>query len=170
MTTPIAHPLSKQAIETYAEYIRKQTQCTSCYMDIVGFIEFVIPKLDPTFDYEYVEDEMLPAGVYAYYDPGENKLYVLNSVYVRASEGVGRDRFTLAHEVGHYLLHYDGLAYARSTTEIPAYCNPEWQANTFASAFLIPKSLTMSMSVEEIVDTCKVSYQAATIAFNRNQQ
>lgn len=170
MTTPIAHPLSKQSIENFAEYIRTRTRCTSCYMDIVRFIELVIPRFDPTFDYEYVEDGLLPAGVYAYFDPKENKLYILNSVYVRATEGVGRDRFTLAHEVGHYFLHDDGFTYARSTTKIPSYCNPEWQANTFASAFLIPKSLTLNMSVEEIMNACQVSYQAASIAFNRNQQ
>lgn len=170
MTTPVAHPISRQAIEDFAEYIRKRTRCTSCYMDIVRFIELVIPRFDPTFDYEYVEEGTLPGGIYAYYDPSENKLYVLDSVYQRAIKGVGRDRFTLAHETGHYLMHDDGLTYARSTTEIPAYCNPEWQANTFASAFLIPRSLTKNMSIEEIMDTCKVSYQAAEIAYNRNQQ
>lgn len=170
MNTPVAHPLSRQTIEDFAEYIRKRTQCTSCYIDIVKFIELVIPRLDPTFNYEYVGEDTLPGGIYAYYDPKENKLNVLESVYQRAIDGVGRDRFTLAHETGHYFMHDDGLTYARSTTAIPAYCNPEWQANTFASAFLIPRSLTMGMSIEEIMDTCKVSYQAATIAFNRNQQ
>lgn len=170
MTTPIAHPLSRQTIEDFAQYVRTRTQCTSCYMDIVGFIELVIPRFDPTFDYEYVDEGTFPGGIYAYFDPKENKLYALNSVYERAAEGNGRDRFTLAHEVGHYFLHDDGLTYARSSTKIPSYCNPEWQANTFASAFLIPKSKTVTMSIEEIMNTCKVSFQAATIAFNRNQQ
>ena len=170
MTTPIAPPLSRHDIEGFAQYVRDRTNCTSCYLDIVKFIELVIPRFDPDFQYEYVDDGMLPSGIYAYYDPRIKTLTSLSSVYERANAGIGRDRFTLAHEVGHYFLHDDGLTYARSTTDIPAFCNPEWQANTFASALLIPRSMTMSMGVDEIMEACKVFYQAAQIAFDRNRQ
>lgn len=53
---------------------------------------------------------------------------------------------------------------------MPAYRNPEWQANTFASALLIPKNQTKFMSIEQISNKCKVSHQAAEIAHKRNWQ
>ncbi len=170
MSYPIAPALSRIDIENITQIIRNRTKCTSCYLDIVSFIEFVIPRIDPDFNYEYVEDHLLPSGMYAYYDPYENKMTIRNSVYEGACNNNGRDRFTLAHETGHYFLHYDGFSFARSDYEVPKYCDPEWQANAFASALLIPKSMTMSMNVDEIHETCKVSYQAAEIAFNRNKQ
>ena len=170
MSYPIAPALSRTDIEKMTQIIRKRTNCTSCYLEIVSFIEFVIPKIDPEFDYEYVDDHMLPSGMYAYYDPYENKMTIRNSVYEGACDNNGRDRFTLAHETGHYFLHRNGLSFARSEYEVPKYCDPEWQANVFASALLIPKSVTFSMGAEEIRDTCKVSYQAAEIASRRNRQ
>jgi Zn-dependent peptidase ImmA (M78 family) len=49
-----------------------------------------------------------------------------------------RDRFTVAHELGHYFLHSDQgaepiIAYRRGSTRI------EWEANWFAAALLMPK-------------------------------
>jgi Zn-dependent peptidase ImmA (M78 family) len=56
-----------------------------------------------------------------------------------------RDRFTVAHELGHYVLHYlwakkidpsfpdKVIAYRRGSERI------EWEANWFAAAFLMPE-------------------------------
>ncbi len=52
-----------------------------------------------------------------------------------------RDNFTIAHELGHYFLHYD----AQTGEEEPITFyrqgsnKEEWQANRFAAAFLMPK-------------------------------
>lgn len=170
MSTPIAPPLSRMKIENFANNIRKRFNCNDCYLDIVSFVELVIPRIDKTFIYDYVSSGELSPGMYAYYDPSENTMKILSSVYDGACNDNGRDRFTVAHEVGHYFLHQDGYLFARTTQEVPAYRNPEWQANTFASALLIPRAQTKFMSIEEIKDKCKVSYQAAEIAYNRNWQ
>ncbi len=70
-------------------------------------------------------------------------------------EGVGaanaRFRFTIAHEIGHVVLHRDDLARNRGCAfrdvvtateklppEVPIFCSPEWQANVWAAAFLMP--------------------------------
>ena len=51
-----------------------------------------------------------------------------------------RDNFTVAHELGHYFLHY---VYAKETgrMEFTRYGSGpvEWQANRFAAAFLMPE-------------------------------
>lgn len=170
MSTAIAPALSRRKIELLANNIRQRFNCNDCYFDIVSFVEIVIPAIDETFNYEYASSNELSPGMYAYYDPTNNTMKILSSVYDRACEDIGRDRFTIAHEVGHYFLHQDGYSFARINQLIPKYCDPEWQANTFASALLIPRAQTKFMSIEEIKDKCKVSYQAAEIAYNRNWQ
>jgi Zn-dependent peptidase ImmA (M78 family) len=53
-----------------------------------------------------------------------------------------RDNFTIAHEIGHYFLHFD---HKRQSLNGPVIFNRygsdrnEWQANRFAAAFLMPK-------------------------------
>lgn len=170
MPTQIAPALSRAKIENLANEIRAKFNCTGYYFDIVKFVEIVIPSIDNTFNYEYVEADELPENTYAYYDSLNNVMKIHSSVYERACNDKGRDRFTIAHEVGHYFLHREGCLFARSEFTVPAYRDPEWQANTFASALLIPKSLTRYLSAEQIANRCKVSNQAAEIACKRNWQ
>lgn len=39
--------------------------------------------------------------------PSENRIRIREDVYERACNGYGRDRLTMAHELGHLLLHRD---------------------------------------------------------------
>ena len=94
----------------------------------------------------------------------KNTLLIREDVYLGAIAGNPRDRFTLCHELGHFLLHTpDRVSFARG--EIPAYRNPEWQANTFAGELMAPYNLTCCMSVEEIMSKCGMSRQAAEIQY-----
>ncbi|HEY5960907.1 MAG TPA: ImmA/IrrE family metallo-endopeptidase, partial [Polyangiaceae bacterium] len=59
-------------------------------------------------------------------------------IFLSAYTGIERDRFTIAHELGHYVLHSDfGRIQIRAarlgSTRI------EWEANWFAAAFLMPR-------------------------------
>ena len=67
-------------------------------------------------------------------------------IYVPADTGPARDKFTIAHELGHYVLHYlwmkkhghsfdEGLKASRYGSD-----RAEWEANWFAAAFLMPAS------------------------------
>ena len=104
-------------------------------------------------------------GRYAEALPQRNLMRIREDVYINASNDIGRDRFTLAHEVGHFILHGEGrVALARTNEEnIPAYRKPEWQANTFAGELLIPAHLIKGKSEDNIAEICKVSLQAARI-------
>ena len=55
------------------------------------------------------------------------------------------------------------MSYARG--DVPRYCNPEWQANTFAGELMAPYDLVKDMSPDEIARTCGMSKQAAEIQF-----
>ena len=130
------------------------------------FIE-LLPFIDKSFSYEYVADCELQQA-YAQYRPSENVMVIRESVYIKAIEGNGRDRFTLAHELGHYMLHsnVEFLSFARPFQRVPAYRNPEWQANTFASMLLMDPVLIRELTAEQISKCCATSLQAAEIAID----
>jgi predicted transcriptional regulator len=86
-----------------------------------------------------------------------------------------RDRFTMAHEIGHYLLHYI-VQNAQSDTPIKRLRanrygsdKAEWEANWFAAAFLMPgKAFSeaferMSKDLLAVADVFKVSHSAAVV-------
>jgi predicted transcriptional regulator len=61
------------------------------------------------------------------------------SIYLPEHTPPARDRFTVAHEIGHFILHHDNSGeearYNRSGTDLA-----EVEANWFAAAFLMPKA------------------------------
>ncbi len=85
-------------------------------------------------------------------------------VYIGAVNGNGRDRMTIAHEIGHYFtLCFCGFSFQRNYNNGPvaAYNSPEWQAKCFAAELLIPAHLTQNMQPWEIAYECGVSSEAA---------
>lgn len=134
------------------------------YFPIIEFIEWKMGDPNNDFDYEIVSpDEM--EDMYGNMNTGANVMRIREDVYEGAIKGVPRDRFTLCHELGHYLLHQpERVSYARG--DIPTYQNPEWQANTFAAELMAPRHLIKNMTVEEIMEKCGMSRRAATIQYN----
>jgi antitoxin HicB len=78
-------------------------------------------------------------------------LRVREDVRKQAASGDGRCRFTIAHELAHIILHRDDLEQHRGRAfrdivtptdklppGVPIYESPEWQANVWAAAFLMP--------------------------------
>lgn len=111
----------------------------------------------------------------------ENGVVVITcgrSVRDRAEMGAGRDRMTLAHELGHAVLHHSvplfrlaGAIGATTLAQDAAYKSAEHQAKVFAAAFLIhDEDATEMSSAEEISIEFGVSKQAAAICFERLQR
>ncbi len=167
MTTRLmAPPLSRKAIENFASYVRQELGMgNELYIPIIKIIEHIIPQMDETFQVVTLyEDEMF--GEYANYCPQTNTLSIRQDVYLAACNDDPRHRFTIAHELGHYFMHDESTRFSRCprNATIPSYRDPEWQANVFASSFLMPKDLIRGMSANEIVTSCKTSLQSAEIA------
>ncbi|KQT07181.1 ImmA/IrrE family metallo-endopeptidase [Rhizobium sp. Leaf386] len=64
-------------------------------------------------------------------------------VAVASHTGVERDRFTIAHELGHYVLHYlwpkqNGKPVSAIEARRYGSGRVEWEANWFAAGFLMP--------------------------------
>lgn len=157
-------PLSIKAIRDISKRFRCMFGLQNVlYFPIVQFIEWCLPQLE--MDYEIVPvSEMEHA--YGITHTGKGVMRIREDVYVGAIAGNPRDRFTLCHELGHFLLHTpDRVSFARG--EVPTYMEPEWQANTFAAELMAPHELIWGMSIEEIMEKCGMSYTAASIQYKK---
>lgn len=159
-----ATALSRANIRDLTLKLREQCGMQNqLYFPIVEFIEWILGDPDNDFDYEIVPVSEME-DTYGTTNTASNVMRIREDVYNGAVAGNPRDRFTLCHELGHFLLHQPELvSYARGN--IPTYCQPEWQANTFAAELMAPYHLVKNMSIDQIAQKCGMSKTAATIQF-----
>jgi Zn-dependent peptidase ImmA (M78 family) len=132
---------------------------------IMHLLEMIMPKIDEEFHIEILPYEKM-GECFGVACPEEHKIILRQDVYNGACHNEGMHRFTVAHEIGHYLLHRQGtitLARLDPKEKIPAYRDPEWQANCFAAELLMPVNLIRNMSVDEVIQSCQVSFSAARV-------
>lgn len=91
--------------------------------------------------------QALPYGEEGRYNPRDNAIILSVDTYEGLFIDYPRSRFTLAHELGHAILHgrflkeaLEGRMPQRTykRTDLKPYFDPEWQANRFAGGFLMP--------------------------------
>ena len=129
---------------------------------ILQFIECILPELG--LDFEVVPVDEL-GNAYGVTHTKKGVMSIREDVYNRAVNGSARDRFTLCHELGHFLLHTpERVNFARG--EVPTYMDPEWQANVFAGELMAPYELVKDMSIAEIAEKCGMSFSAAQVQYN----
>lgn len=162
----IATPTSRNKIRILTSVIRREFGLADeRFFPVMHFLEMGLPALDEKFDYEILPvDEMRDSYAITY--PEENKIAIREDVYINAANDVPRDRFTIAHEIGHYIMHGpNGIGLARNDKKekVPPYKDPEWQANTFAGELLAPPKLIRGLSLNEITLYCGVSFDVARI-------
>ena len=104
------------------------------------------------------------------------------TIFVPSITSSVRDRFTVAHELGHYYLHFTLVSRATPGASMRAtrWVNPtdqiqqraEWEANWFAAAFLMPSKEFRAVFKQrdgilgEVASLFGVSSQAAEIRAN----
>ncbi|WP_167643227.1 ImmA/IrrE family metallo-endopeptidase [Phaeobacter sp. HF9A] len=93
-------------------------------------------------------------------------------IYLSPNTSVERDNFTLAHELAHLIMHFDGEGEMRATryvTDDPIQKRAEWEANWFAAAFLMPAAdfkefyLNSDGDLKLVADHFNVSISAADV-------
>lgn len=107
--------LSRLKIRELADYVRKISGYSKeTYFPVVEFIELYLGDPEnPYFNYEIMEPWEME-DMYGNTNTGTNVMKIRRDVYERAIKGVPRDRFTLCHELGHYLLHQpEFISYAQ---------------------------------------------------------
>lgn len=159
MARCIAEPLSRKDIRKTAELIRKiDGSENDMFFDIVRFLEIKLPSIDSNFNFRVLpQDEMGECHGITY--PDRNEIQIRQDVYDRAIAGSGRDRLTLAHELGHLLFHEkQNISYARvgDNTGIVVFRDPEWQADAFGGEVLMLKEVIKGHNVKEVMNLCKV--------------
>lgn len=105
-------------------------------------------------------------------------------------ESANRQRFTKAHELGHFMLHRGGNLFIdkdfktmyRPASGVPSYEWQEWEANEFAACILMPEHLvkdemrkiqidyaddSSNSWIEQLAKTFEVSVSAMSIRISR---
>ncbi len=108
------------------------------YAKTVGFlpgdrIEPLVGRLGGTLQYLAALDSVGAVDGSLFVEGPENFRIV-----VSAFTGPERDRFTIAHELGHYVLH-SAMGKTRIRAARFGSDRVEWEANWFAAAFLMPE-------------------------------
>jgi len=96
-------------------------------------------------------------------------------IFVNERDNLRRKNFTVAHELGHYFLHYDGSKKDEVFVSFRGDSNPrETEANKFAAELLIPTEelkkvheATLYPTLTYLADRFDVSTQAMSIQLNR---
>ncbi len=155
--------LSKPSIEMSAFQLRSQLKeyyKSDIFLDFEDgidgekLLEFLL-HTDQITDFDYTYKEGLSEKFLGKFDFVNKVIYIYNGL----KEKKGRENFTIAHEVGHLILHYplyltqclddeddpQLLPFSLTSSSELVDCTNnrhdsslEWQANYFASCFLMP--------------------------------
>lgn len=173
MTEYIVEPKSRLELRELTMVLRKHLKLENeKYFPIAELLD-VLAVIFDNFSYEIVEDNELPPGTHADTDALTGHIRIKQSVYDGACDGNGRDRMTIAHELGHFFtLCFCGFKLERnfSRKEVEAYRDPEWQAKCFAGELLVAAHLMKGCSVSEIELECGVSHDAAICQYKHINQ
>lgn len=135
------------------------------YFPIVPFLENIMPLLIPGFTLEIVPKEEMGTKHGETY-PSKKLIRIREDVYLNAVAGCGRDRLTIAHEIGHLLLHGDdsiALCRLEPDESLKPYEDPEWQADAFGGELLAPSYLIRGLAIRAVQEKCGVSESAASV-------
>jgi hypothetical protein len=144
--------------------------------------QFPVLKLFDSLSDQYGLDpgvEVLSDGVEGMTFP-DGRVLLSEETYRGAHDGLGRSRFTVPHECYHGIKHRDQIRRALTDTGelvvfrrklVQPFRDPEWQANAFAGALLMPAQMVRLLASKEqrllLPDTMTeefgVSYQAAEV-------
>lgn len=162
-------PLSKRTIREIAHTVREAVKVfvePSGYLRIDKLLDHM-PGALPGFDFEVLTCAEM-GDDHARTVPNAKLMQIRRDVYDGMCEGRGRDRFTVAHEMGHLFLH-SGRSFARTwDANQKIYRNSEWQADTFASALLIDEQLLAQCgSAADVAQRFGVTDDAARARFKQ---
>lgn len=158
------NPLSIKKIRNVAHQLKDMFQIVEGYFPIVLFVELL--HQSEFIELEIAEESSMPND-YGLTFPRKNKIVIRQDVYDSAVDGDGFGRFTIAHELGHLMLHKQEVVYARNQHggKHKTYEDSEWQADKFAQELLVDtRKVLKSYWVSNIKDEFGVSGKAAETA------
>lgn len=168
MSNYMVEAKSRADLRNLALEFRKLLQLENVlYFPIVELLD-VMAEFFKGFSYEIVEDDVFTDNIHADTDITTGHIRIKESVYEGACNGEGRDRMTIAHEIGHFFtICICGFRLTRNFThtETITFRDPEWQAKCFAGELMVPAHLVRGMGTHETAKRCGVSYDAARVQY-----
>lgn len=161
-----SRPASRIQIQDFVRDLRKLIGYEFILnLPIVNLMENVLPTIFPNFNYVIAPKEDME-NKHGETRPDNEVICIREDVYIGACTGNGRDRMTIAHEIGHLLLHKKStVSLCRLDPQnkeiFKIYENPEWQADVFAGELLAPSYLIYNLSPDEIHKQANISKAAA---------
>lgn len=155
------HPID---IERLAESVRDSLALAPTdKVKMATLLELVLPDVVPGYEFHVVPNSSMGKAE-AMTQIDKPIIRFTNRTYQDLLAGVPRARFTAAHELGHLIMHC-GAAVALARTEVRDWRDdPEWQANAFAAAFLMPRAVFRKMkSVDQAMEAFGVGVHAAVV-------
>lgn len=139
---PIPTRASKVSVSEFAERINSHLS-----FEAGDPLESVVSQLGGSISYRSISGEDIPDSIRV--EP--NRRF---EIYLSSLTSASRDRFTIAHELGHFFLHFPlveqahpghGMKATRWVDEEDADLQRcEWEANWFAASFLMPTEQYLS--------------------------
>lgn len=135
---PIPTRIAKAVISAHAERV-----ATAIGFRVGDSIFETVSRLGGEAIYRDVFDDEFPESI-------EVNAQSDFKIFLPSMTSIERDRFTIAHELGHYFLHFplvqaahpgDGMRATRWVDETNADLQrTEWEANWFAAGFVMPEA------------------------------
>jgi Zn-dependent peptidase ImmA (M78 family) len=102
---------------------------------------------------------------YALTRPSTGEIIVRIDTYINAASGGPRERFILAHELGHMILHADIIpefSFSQSIINYDYRKDAGWQANEFAAWFLVdPQDKNKIKTPKDMACNFQIEYEIA---------
>jgi Zn-dependent peptidase ImmA (M78 family) len=156
-------PLSRAQIRSFATAVRTGLGWgKEPYVDVGALLEFSLTKAIPGFIYD-VRERAEMGDNHGLTNVKEKRIILRLDIYEGAPDGLGRDRMTVVHELGHLLLHSeDRILHRKAFGKPETFRDPEWQAKAFAGEFLVSELFANEFaSVQEAASGFGVSEDAA---------
>lgn len=164
----VVPPLSWDNIGQLSDAIRVQfSLADQATFPVMDFLELVLCQRMGMVDLR-IKTQQEMGDFEGFTDPKGKFIILREDVYGNACNDSPRDRFTVAHELGHFFLH-TGIPMARASDErrIKDYRLSEPQANQFAGELLMPRQFTSPFdTAEDVMQRHSVSRGAADIRLN----
>ena len=160
-------PLGRRNLRAIASGIHRQLHYDgSGPFPVMEMLELVLPAVYPDFVYEVCPKDEL-GNDHGMTFPDKHLILLREDVYDGACDGRGRDRYTVAHEISHQILH-EGLGVRLMREDVPhkAFEDSEWQANALAGEMLMPYDKIIDLDEEAVSERYCVSLSAAKTQLN----
>lgn len=155
-------PRSRRQIEAIADAVREVLGISKgARIAMQPVLEFALDDLVEGAYYDIANDTDL-GGAEGMTHGTEPVIVLSASCYMRLGRSDNRARMTVAHELGHLLLHSGQRVFHFSEPMNDNRFDPEWQADQFAAALLMPREAFSRMrTVKQAMKTFGVSKAAA---------